>query len=337
MKATTMSSQLPKLIVILGPTATGKTKLAVALARKFKGEIISADSRQVYRGLDIGTGKDLAEYKLPPRSKDLEIFQTLPLIKGEKKRRSIPHHLIDIVKPMTEFNLAKFKKLALKEIHNIIKRGKLPILVGGTGLYISAIVNNYDIPKIKPAKKIRAKLEKLNKSNKLKMLKKLDPAALEFLDVKNPRRIDRALEVCLAGYKFSEIRKKAKPLFNVLPIGIRLPKNILNKRIDARVDKMIKNGLLEETKKLIKQYPPRWRVGGQYPAPLQTIGYAEIIDYINKKTTLNQAVNLIKLHTRQFAKRQMTWLKGMEKRGVKIHWLNRQKTIKKIIQRFLDN
>ncbi|MFH1325941.1 MAG: tRNA (adenosine(37)-N6)-dimethylallyltransferase MiaA, partial [Candidatus Falkowbacteria bacterium] len=245
-----MSSHLPKLIVILGPTATGKTKLAVSLAKKFNGEIISADSRQIYKGMDIGTGKDLKEYG------------------------KIKHHLIDIIKPNKDFNVAKYKKLALKIIKDIQTRGKVPFLVGGTGLYISAIVDNYDIPAVKPNKKIRKRLKKLNLLNKIKLLKKLDPDALEFIDINNPRRIDRALEVCLTGKKFSVLRKKGKPLFNTLQIGLTFPKNVLDKRINQRVDRMIKDGLVNEVKRLKKKY----RINSVLS---QIIGYPEIIDYLD--------------------------------------------------------
>jgi tRNA dimethylallyltransferase len=310
-----MSKQkLPKLIVILGPTATGKTKLAVALARKFNGEIVSADSRQVYRGMDIGTGKDLSEYKLTTNDK-------------QQTTKNIPYHLIDICNPNTEFNVVKYKKLALKEINEIVKRGKTPFLVGGTGLYISAIVDNLDFPAVAPSKKIRKKLEKLKKEAKIKLLKKLDSAALEFVDINNPRRLDRALEVCLAGYKFSELRKKKEPIFDCLQLGVTFPKKIIDKRIDTRVELMIKNGLIMETEKLIKKY-------GKKAAPLQTIGYKEIIDFLKNKPGQKigpETINLIKIHTHQFAKRQMTWFK----RDKKIKWIRNEKQATGLIKKFI--
>jgi tRNA dimethylallyltransferase len=299
-----MSKQkLSKLIVILGPTATGKTKLAVALARKFNGEIVSADSRQVYRGMNIGTGKDLKEYG------------------------KIKYHLIDVCNPNTEFNVAKYKKLVLKEIDGIIQRGKTPFLVGGTGLYISAIIDNLDFPAVAPSKKIRKKLEKLKKEAKIKLLKKLDPAALEFVDINNPRRLDRALEVCLAGYKFSELRKKKEPIFDCLQLGVTFPKKIIDKRIDTRVELMIKRGLIMETEKLMKKY-------GKNAAPLQTIGYKEIIDFLKNKPGQKigpEIINLIKIHTHQFAKRQTTWFK----RDKKIKWIKDEKQATKLIKKFI--
>jgi tRNA dimethylallyltransferase len=327
---------LPKIIVVLGPTASGKTKLAVSLARKFNGEIVSADSRQIYKEMDIGTGKDFREYSLSsrrmPGSRNKKNW-----IPGQARNDNsfIPYHLIDIINPNTEFNVAKYKKLAIKKIYKIVKLGKLPILVGGTGLYISAIVDNYDLPAIKPNKKIRQKLEKLKIEKKIELLKKLDYEALKFIDIKNPRRIDRALEVCLAGYKFSELRKKKEPIFNILQLGLALPKNKLQKNINARVDSMIKNGLIEETKKIIKKYQPHQRASNKYIAPLQTIGYKEIIDYLqNKKNQqLGETTNLIKIHTRQFAKRQMTWFV----RDKKIKWIKSKKEAWTLAKDFLKN
>ena len=307
-----MKNELPKLIVILGPTASGKTKLAVKLAMKFNGEIVSADSRQVYQEMNIGTGKDLAEY----------------IIKTQKRKiqKQIPCHLVDIVKPNTEFNLAKYKKSALKAIKDIYTRGKIPFLVGGTGLYISALIDNYKIPKVKPNKKIRNKLQKLNQLEKIEMLKKLDPRCFDFIDVNNPRRVDRALEVCLSGKKFSQTRKKGQPIFNALQLGLTLPRKVLEQKINKRVDKMIKNGLIDEVKNLIKKY-------GKGSAPLQTIGYAEVIDYLEGEQALDKTIELIKTHTRQFAKRQITWFK----RDKRIKWVKNQKEAEKLIKKFLKN
>jgi len=303
----------PKLIVILGPTATGKTKLAVALAYKFNGEIISADSRQVYKYLNIGAGKDLKEYK------------------------NIKYNLINIINPDKTFTLAEYKKLALKKINDIIKKNKIPFLVGGTGLYISSIIDNYDIPKIKPNKEVRSKLSKLSKSSKIKLLKKTDPECLKFLDLKNTRRVDRALEVCLNGQKFSDLRKKGKLLFDILQIGLALPREKINKNIDSRVDYMIKSGLVDETKKIIKKF-------SKNSAALETIGYKEILDFLDNKVetqnfvktqnfaSLQDTIKLIKIHTHQFAKRQMTWFK----RDKNINWIKNKSQAEKLIRKFLD-
>jgi tRNA dimethylallyltransferase len=307
--------KLPKLIVILGPTATGKTKLAVALARKFNGEIVSVDSRQVYKGMDIGTGKDLSEYR----------FKIYDLRFKKNKIKKIPYHLIDVCKPNTEFNVAKFKKLALEKIYDIRKRGKTPFLVGGTGLYISAIVDNLDLPAVAPNKKIRKKLNSLTLSKKIQLLKKLDPAALKFIDIKNPRRVDRALEVCLSGQKFSELRKKKEPLFDCLELGVTFPKKIIDERIDRRVDKRIKQGMIQEIAKLHKN-GVSWR-------RLEDFGleYRFIAQFLQGQTKKDEMIRLLKIAIHQFAKRQMTWFK----RDKKIKWIKNEKEAEKIIKKFM--
>ena len=348
------SKNLSKIIVILGPTAAGKTKLAIKLARKFNGEIVSADSRQVYRGFDIGTGKDLGEYILmsSPRKRGspgcaLSVDAGIPACagmtkvdRGKNKIKEISYHLIDIINSNQKFNVAKYKKLALRAINDILRRGKLPIIVGGTGLYISAIVDNYEIPKVKPDLKLRNKLMKMSLAEKIKLLKKSDPKSLEFVDTKNSRRLGRALEVCMAGYKFSELRQKSKPIFDCLQIGITPSKKILDECIDKRVDEMIKNGLVDETKNLIKKFSSN-------AVPLQTIGYKEIVDYLDNvdnignnvgaycNTPLQQkqkTINLIKIHTHQFAKRQMTWFK----RDKRIKWVKNYRKAEILLTQFLQ-
>jgi len=299
-----MKKKLPKLIIILGPTASGKTKLAVALARKFNGEIVSADSRQVYIGMDIGTGKDLKEYG-----------------KGEKR---IPYHLIDIILPKTEFNVFKFKKKATVAINNITARGKTPLVVGGTGLYISALVDNYQLPLGKPDKKIRQKLKKMKIADKLEALKKLDMMTYEKIDKNNLRRIDRALEVCFNGQKFSSGSKK-KPIYNTLQIGLKFPKNVMNKKIDKRVDDRLLEGMIGEIKKLHAQ-KISWR-------RMESFGleYRFISRYLRGKYKNQEMINLLKTAIHQFAKRQMTWFK----RDTKIHWIENKSQAEKLIKKFL--
>jgi tRNA dimethylallyltransferase len=289
-----------KLITILGPTASGKTNLAIKLAHKFNGAIISADSRQIYQEMNIGTGKDLSDYKL------------------------IPYYLIDIIPPNQQLTLAGYQQLAIKYINQTLKKNKQPFLVGGTGLYLSSILENYQIPNIIPNKKIRYQLAKQSLNTKIERLKKLDPQSLDLIDFKNPRRVDRALEICLQGYQFSATHKKNKPLYNNLIIDLQIKPEQLIKKINQRVDLMLKQGLVEETQKIIKKY-------GQKSQPLLTIGYAEIVDYLNKKTTIEEAVKLIKLHTRQYAKRQMTWFKRMKN----VKWIDNQTQATELIQKFL--
>jgi len=283
-----------KLIVILGPTASGKSNLAVKLAKQFKGEIVSADSRQIYQEMDIGTAKIT-----------------------KKEMANVPHHLIDIIKPNQEFSLAQFQKKAVKIIKDIQKRDKLPFLVGGTGLYIQSIVDNLQIPETKPNKKLRNKLENKTNQELYNQLKKLDPEALKIIDFNNKRRLIRALEVCLKTKKtFSSQRQKDKPLFDILQIGLNPGINTIDKRINQRTKQMLKAGLIEEVKKLIKKYGPK-------PYSMSGIGYKEALS--------DNAKELIKIHTRQYSRRQMSWFR----RDQRIHWIKTYHEAKKLIKNFI--
>ena len=301
-----MSNHKPKLIVIVGPTACGKTSLSLKLAKKYNGEIISADSRTICQDMDIGTAKP-----------------------SQNQCQEIPHHMIDIIKPDEEFTVAQFKNLATKTIKDVHQRNKLPFLVGGTGLYISSIVDNLDIPPVPPDKKLRQKLEKMiikHGSDYLwKKLIKLDPDAASFVQKQNPRRIIRALEVCLKTKKpFSKLRKKGESLFNTLQIGIKLPKEKLYQRINQRTDEMIEKGLVQEVRKLIKKYSPT------LPS-LTTIGYQEIVSLLQDEITLEQTIDLIKKNTRHYARRQITWFK----KDKRIKWIENIEEAEKLVKDFL--
>ncbi len=240
-----VKNQKGKLVVILGQTACGKSKIAVKLAKQFNGEIVSADSRQVYKEMNIGTAKIT-----------------------KKEMEGIPHHLIDIIKPNKEFNAAIFKQKAIKIIKDIQKRKKIPFLTGGTGLYIQTIVDNIDFPKAAPNKKLRKKLEQKSAKELFCLYKKLDPKGIKEIEKYNKRRLIRAIEVCqITGKPFSEQKSKGKPLFNVLEIGIKKSKEEIKKSVEKRIKKMFKMGLENEVKGLVKKY-------GQVPC-LQTIGYQE--------------------------------------------------------------
>ena len=313
-----MGNRLSKLICIVGPTASGKTVLAIKLAKKINGEIISADSRQIYREMDIGTAKP----PIAPHGKDG---------RGDVTSFGIPHYLIDIRNPNQIYTAGQFKRDAARAVKQIIRSGKLPLLVGGTGLYISAIVNNLEIPEVKPNRQLRKKLEQQIQKHGLYYvygkLTALDPEAAYNIDPKNPRRIIRAYEIALATKKpFSETRKKGEPLFDILILGLNCGEKLKTK-IAKRTNLMIKKGLIKETKNLITKYGPR-------PVPFDAIGYRESIQYLRGKTTLPETVALINKNTWRFAKRQLTWFRKMP-----VVWVKNQSLAEaeKEIKRFLKN
>ena len=297
---------LKKIIVILGPTASGKSDLAIKLAKKFGGEIVSADSRQIYKGLDIGTAKVT-----------------------KKEREGISHYLINIRKPNQLYSVGQFKKEAIKIIHKIIKKGGIPFLVGGTGLYIKAVVDNLKIPEVKSDLKLRRDLELKIKQKGLKSafeeLIKIDPEAAYIVDPHNPRRIIRALEVAIKTKRpFSELRKKGEPIFEVLQIGLNPGEKSLKGRIEKRINQMIKEGLVKEVKNLIKIYDKKL-------STFDAIGYREIIDYLNKKSSLKEAVEKIKRNTWGYARKQMSWFR----KDPRIHWMKSKRQSETLIKKFL--
>lgn len=316
---------LKPLIIILGPTASGKSKLALKLARKINGEIVSADSRQIFKKMLIATASPVAQMK------NVKIKMKNNNVKFKNKAikfyiiNKIPHHLIHFVEPQQMFSIAEYKKLAVKIIRDIQRRGKIPILVGGTGLYISAIADNLEIPKVKPNSVLRKKLGKTPIIKLLKQLEKSDPATFKTIDKKNKRRIIRALEVTIStGKPFSAQKEKGKPLFDVLKIGVDAPRKKLYKKIDARVEKIIKNGLVQETKKLAKKYS--WKLPS-----MSGIGYKQIGMHLRGEITLEKAKELIKFATHNYARRQMTWFR----RDNNIHWVKTFNQTQKLTKKFL--
>ncbi|MCX6785341.1 MAG: tRNA (adenosine(37)-N6)-dimethylallyltransferase MiaA [Candidatus Komeilibacteria bacterium] len=287
-----------KLIVILGPTASGKTKLAVKLARVFKGEIVSADSRQVYQGLDIGTGKDLKDYC------------------------AIPYHLIDVANPKKRFSLSRYQTLAYRAIDDILKRGKTPFLVGGSGLYLQSIIDGYQLTKVKPNLKLRNQLSKKS-IKQLQGLAKNYKIKLNQSDFNNKRRLIRAIEIKKARNQKS---KKSNPKYNCLLLGIKYPREILNKRIDQRLkERLQKQGLIQEVKKLKKQ-GLSWKKLDDFGLEYRFIG-----QYLQGKLTYEEMFNKLAIAIHQFAKRQITWFK----RDRAIIWLDNKKQVKKLIKNFL--
>ncbi len=296
----------PKVIAVVGPTASGKTAMGIALARAFNGEIVSADSRQIYRGMDIGTAKP-----------------------NEAERRAIPHHLIDIKGPGEDYSAADYKTDAIAAINDILARRKLPILVGGTGLYVGAVLENLDIPKTRAHPELRAEIEKEIAREGLdavfKKLVVLDPEAAYIVNPKNPRRVVRALEVARAtGEPFTAQRKKNDPLFDALVLGLNPAPESLRERIDRRVDVMVRDGLVDEVAALIKKH-------GTMPVAFDAIGYREIIAFTNGTLSLDEAIAAIKMNTWHYAKRQITWFK----KDKNIHWIENGQEAIATVKKFL--
>lgn len=301
-----MSNSKPKIIVILGPTASGKSSLAVQIAKKFNGEVISADSRQIYKELNIGSNKITTA-----------------------EQNGIKHYLLDIVRPDQDYSLHDWQEDAFSAIAEIARHHKLPIVCGGTGLYLSSILQNYQLPKTDLA--LRKELEQHSLAQLIKQLEISDPEILESIDTNNKVRVLRALEYVLA---FKESLKSGQKsgdcAFDYLIFGIEPEREALYKKIEQRVDQMIDMGLVDEVKSIYQKYPDK-----NTPA-LSGIGYREIIQYLDKELTLEQAIDLIKKNTRHYAKRQMTWFRRMEKQGVKINWNLDIEDIEKIIKNFLN-
>ncbi len=291
------STSLPKIVAILGPTASGKTGLAIALAKEFNGEIVNADSRQVYKRMNIGTAKPEGVW-----------------VKGEYLVEGVPHYLMDIIEPDQEFNLSHFKAEAIKAIETILKKGKLPIIVGGTGLYFWSLIDNLDIPHFAPNPELRQELEEKTLEELVVALKEKDPETAGTIDLKNPRRVIRALEVVLqSGKSFIELRKKGEALYSVLQVGLFWDKKELEERIALRVADQFKSGLKEEVEGLVK-------AGYSWNLPsMSGIGYHEFKDYLEGNISLSDVTALIIKDTMHYAKRQMTWFK----RDVRIQWLNK--------------
>jgi len=291
------------LFVILGPTATGKTDLAIDLAKKNNGEIVNADSQLIYRQMDIGTAKPSIE-----------------------ERKEIPHHLIDIINPNQHFSVAKYKKLATETINGIRSRGKIPFLVGGTGLYIDAAVYDFQIPKVKPDMELRLELSSKSKEDLLGYLEQLDPEAAATIDPNNPRRLIRAIEIIeKSGQPLSTMKSKNEKPKNVLLIGLDFySREDLYKRIERRVDQMFKKGFLEEVKELADVYP--WNIPG-----FNALGYRQLEFYFRNEISLTEAIEAIKQETRHYAKKQLTWFK----RNKDIEWIKNVEETEKLVDNFL--
>jgi len=287
------------LVVILGPTAVGKTAYAIAVAQALNGEIVSADSRQIYRHMDIGTAKPTAE-----------------------QQALVPHHLIDVVEPDETLSAAEFQRLAYRAIDGIWQRGRLPLLVGGTGQYISAVVEGWTIPEVPPNPALRAELEQLAAREGLgavvERLQALDPTALENIDQRNPRRVIRAIEIVAAtGQPLAGQRHKQPPPYDILQLGLTMNRERLYARADRRLEDMMRAGFLEEVSALLAAgYDP-------HLPSMSGLGYRQLAAHLRGECSLEAALAATKRANRDFIRRQYTWFRGHDDG---IHWFDVEET-----------
>lgn len=279
------------LLVLIGPTAVGKTSLSLEIALEFGGEIVSADSRLLYRGLDIGTAKPTPD-----------------------ERNIVPHHLIDVCEPGKSLSLAEYQHLAYKAIAEIHCREHLPILVGGTGQYVMAVVEGWGIPKVAPQRRLRKALAALGGEELARWLRVLDPDAAQRIDARNVRRVIRALEVCLtAGRPISELQRKTPPPYTSRILGLTCDREALYQRIDRRVDRMMEKGLLEEVQGLLD-------TGCKKGDPAMSgLGYRQLVGYLTGELSMPEAVERIKFETHRFVRQQYTWFRPDDPR---ISWFD---------------
>ena len=284
-----------RLLAIIGPTGIGKSKLALNLAQTFDGELVSADSRQVYRFMDIGTAK--------PSREELS---------------RVPHHLIDIINPDQNFSLAQYQARAYKAITDIHQRSKLALLVGGSGLYVWSVLEGWEMPKTPPDLELRRSLEnkaaEVGKDRLYQELMEIDPVAAQKIDPRNVRRTIRALEVYKSASKpFSQLQHKKAPPFETLTVGLTTDREELYRQIDQRVDQMIEQGLVEEVKKLVE-------MGYGFDLPsMSAVGYKQIGMYLKGEITLGEAIQQIKFETHRFVRHQYNWFRLKDER---IKWFD---------------
>jgi tRNA dimethylallyltransferase len=288
-----------QMLGIVGPTAVGKSRLAIQLAQALNGEIVNADSRQVYRYLDIGTAKPTPQ-----------------------ERAIVPHHVLDVVSPNENFSLAQYQQLAVRAVEDIQQRGRLPIVVGGSGQYVWAVLEGWGIPQVAPNPEFRQSMQEradMGEGDRLhEELRDVDPEAAERIDPRNVRRTIRALEVFNeTETPFSQLQRKEAPSSNIFVIGLTADREELFRRIDLRVDRMIEQGLVDEVKRLMSR-------GFDFNLPaLSSIGYKQIGHFLRGELTLPGAIQQIKFETHRFARQQYTWFRLEDSR---IHWFDIQRT-----------
>lgn len=299
----------PKVIVIGGPTASGKTALSIKLAKAIDGEIVSADSMQIYQEMDIGTAKPT-----------------------EEEKRNIKHYMLDIIKPNERYSVADYKKDAKEAIRKIIKKGKTPIVIGGTGLYIDSLIYEIEYPELEIDISYRKELEEIaDKEGLLGLYEKaktIDKDAMEKISVNDRKRIIRVLEIYhQTGKTKTELEKESRkePEFDYKMFAIDMNREVLYDRINRRVDIMLENGLIEEVKNIYEKYK-------EFPTAMQALGYKEVVEYLENKITKEEMIEKIKMESRRYAKRQLTWFR----KNKETKWLNGEDSIENNIHIILE-
>lgn len=347
-----------KALAIVGPTASGKSDIALKIAKKYNGEIVSCDSRQIYRYMDIGTGKVLPDQRFiagspqkkpEEKNRDIKKGKPTPVSKSTIQNpdkffcENIRHHMIDIVSPNTPYNVAKFKKRADRIIQDILSRGKLPILCGGTGLWAQAVVENMSFPEVPPDTQLRNRLLDIPTKKLFTLLKKLNPQRAKIIDSKNRHRLIRAIEIAsnppnnrmYKRYRTSTLKSQSPTSLSLPPItwtilAVNPPREILFAKIETRLDARLKEGLIDEVGQLHYKKKVPW-------TRLDSFGleYRWISRYLRGLISHDEARKKLLTDIRHYAKRQLTWLRRWEKMGKKIHWVTSLKEAKEVAKTFL--
>lgn len=308
-------SRIPRVLCIVGPTSSGKTALGIQLAKKYHGEIINADARQVYQEFSIGTGKPAGGKRITKDDRGYYLYE------------GIPHYVMDFLPPEKTFTVVEWRDVAMSAIRSIVKRKHLPIVVGGTGLYIQALIDNFQIPEVPPQPSFREAMGEKPLAELIEMLLRLDPDASKIVDLKNPRRVIRALEVAtFTGEAFTKQRKKLDPVVEPFLMAIKHDRDELRRRINAAVEHNIEIGWIDEIRRLKKE-------GIAWDAPAMTsIGYRELARYVQGEIPLEEAIQKTKDATWQYAKRQLTWFK----RDKRIHWVKDAAEAERLVVKWME-